>query len=103
MATGGTAGGCGGCEGDTPRLLCDGLLAALVVVGFDTRNYGGQTLSLRQSPDAGSKVVFSFKEEMQLHPVGMKGDWVKVKTSDGKHEGWIETEWICDNPLTNCC
>ncbi len=73
------------------------------VVGFDTRNYGGQTLSLRQSPDAGSKVVFSFKEEMQLHPVGMKGDWVKVKTSDGKHEGWIEAEWICDNPLTNCC
>lgn len=73
------------------------------VVGFDTRNYGGQILCLRQSPDAGSKVAFSFKEEMQLHPVGMKGDWVKVKTSDGKHEGWIEAEWICDNPLTNCC
>ena len=42
-------------------------------------------------------------EELQLHPVGVTDGWIKVKTSDGKYTGWIEDEWICDNPLTNCC
>ena len=73
------------------------------VLGLDTRNYGGQTLHLRKSPDAKSAVVFSFKEEMHVMPLEVRGDWVKVKTGDGKHIGWIEAEWICDNPLTNCC
>lgn len=73
------------------------------VVGFSTRNYGGQTLQLHASPDADSPVTFSFSEEMQLHPVGVVDGWVKVKTDDGKHSGWIQDEWICDNPLTNCC
>lgn len=73
------------------------------VIGLDTRNYGGQTLRLRKSPDAKSAVVFSFKEEMHVMPLEVRGDWVKVKTGDGKHIGWIEAEWLCDNPLTNCC
>ena len=73
------------------------------VIGLDTRNYGGETLRLRKSPGAKSAVVFSFKEEMHLMPLEVRGDWVKVKTADGKHIGWIETEWLCDNPLTNCC
>lgn len=73
------------------------------VVGFSTRNYGGQTLQLHASPDTDSPVTFSFSEEMQLHPVGVVDGWVKVKTDDGKHTGWIQDEWICDNPLTNCC
>jgi hypothetical protein len=33
----------------------------------------------------------------------IKGDWVKVQTSDGKFTGWIEEEWLCGNALTNCC
>jgi hypothetical protein len=33
----------------------------------------------------------------------IKGDWVKVKTIDGKYTGWIEEEWLCGNSLTNCC
>ena len=73
------------------------------VVGFSTRNYGGQTLHLRQSPDAHSPIVYAFSKELQLHPVGVTDGWIKVKTSDGKYTGWIEDEWICDNPLTNCC
>ena len=73
------------------------------VIAVGTRNYGGETLHLRKSPDNKSAAVFSFKEEMQLRPLEVRGDWVKVKTADGKHTGWIESEWLCDNPLTNCC
>ena len=38
-----------------------------------------------------------------LRPMDIKGDWVKVKTIDGKYTGWIEEEWLCGNALTNCC
>ena len=72
-------------------------------VGFGTRNYGGQTLHLRKSPDDKAPITYSFSKELTLHPIGVQGDWVKVKTSDGKHSGWIEMDWICANPLTNCC
>lgn len=72
-------------------------------VGFGTRNYGGQTLHLRKSPDDKAPITYSFSKELTLHPIGVQGDWVKVKTGDGKHSGWIEMDWICANPLTNCC
>ena len=72
-------------------------------IGVGTRNYGGQTLYLRATPSARAKVVYSFKEELVLRPIDIKGDWVKVTTTDGKHTGWIELEWLCGNPLTNCC
>jgi SH3-like domain-containing protein len=68
-----------------------------------TRNYGGQTLYLRKSPSASAPVVYKFKEEITLRPMEIKGDWVKVQTSDGKFTGWIEEEWLCGNALTNCC
>lgn len=72
-------------------------------IGIATRNYGGETLRLRSTPNAKGKVVYSFKEELVLHPVDVKNGWVKVKTDDGKHEGWIEEEWLCGNSVTNCC
>lgn len=73
------------------------------VLGMATRNYGGQTLYLRKSPSASAPVVYKFKEEITLRPMEIKGDWVKVQTSDGKFTGWIEEEWLCGNALTNCC
>ncbi len=73
------------------------------VIGVGTRNYGGQTLKLRKSPSRNSAAVFTFNEEIQLRPIDIKGDWVKVKTIDGKHTGWIEEEWLCGNSVTNCC
>ena len=72
-------------------------------VGFATRNYGGQRLYLREYPNDGAKVLYSFTDELVLHPLEVVGDWVKVVTADGKHTGWIEYEWTCGNPLTNCC
>ena len=73
------------------------------VLGTRTRNYGGQTLYLRQSPSASAPVVYKFKEEIVLRPIDIKGEWVKVQTADGKFTGWIEEEWLCGNALTNCC
>jgi SH3-like domain-containing protein len=71
-------------------------------IGVGTRNYGGQTLYLRATPSSRAKVVYSFKEELVLHPMDVKGDWVKVSTIDGKHTGWIQDDWLCGNPVTNC-
>jgi SH3-like domain-containing protein len=73
------------------------------VLAMGTRNYGGQTLYLRKDPSATASVVYTFKDEIELRPMDIKGDWVKVQTSDGKHTGWIEAEWLCGNALTNCC
>ena len=71
-------------------------------IGVATRNYGGETLCLRATPSARAKVVYSFKEEDLLRPIDVKGHWVKVKTIDGKHTGWIESEWLCGNSVSNC-
>ena len=74
-------------------------------VGIGTRNYGGQHIHLYATANHKSKVVYTIKEETIVRPVGVAfgGTWVKVKTADGKHEGWIQSEWLCSNPLTNCC
>lgn len=73
------------------------------VLALGTRNYGNQKLTLRKSPDEKSAVVYQFTDEILLRPMDIKGDWVKVKTIDGKYTGWIEEEWLCGNSLTNCC
>ncbi len=72
-------------------------------VGFSTRNYGKEEVYLRATPSNKGRVVYTIKEaEVLLHPIDVKGDWYKVKTADGKHEGWVNTLWICDNPVTTC-
>lgn len=73
------------------------------VLALGTRNYDNQKLTLRKSPDEKSAVVYQFTDEILLRPMDIKGDWVKVKTIDGKYTGWIEEEWLCGNSLTNCC
>ncbi len=72
-------------------------------LGLGTRNYGSQELCLRDAPDEEGKVVFTFNEEMILMPLDIQGDWVKVKVDGYDIVGWIEAEWLCSNPLTNCC
>lgn len=71
-------------------------------LGTMTRNYNSETLHLYESPSKKSKVVYSFKEELLLRPLEIRGDWAKVETPDRKHCGWILAEWLCGNPLTNC-
>ena len=73
------------------------------VLGVDTRNYGGQELYLRDGPDEDANIVFTFTQELTLMPLDVKDDWAKVKVQGFDIVGWIELEWLCSNPLTNCC
>ena len=73
------------------------------VIGLATRNYGGQELCLRDAPDEEADVIFTFNKELKLNPIDIQGDWVKVKVDGYDIVGWIEEEWLCSNPLTNCC
>lgn len=71
------------------------------VVGLATRNYGYERWCLRATPSKKGKPTYWFSEEIVVNPLQIKGDWVEV-TVNG-HKGWIESEKLCDNPLTNCC
>ena len=72
-------------------------------LGLGTSNYGGQELHLRAAPDSEADIVFTFNQELMLMPLDVQGDWVKVKVDGDDIIGWIEAEWLCSNPLTNCC
>ena len=72
-------------------------------LGLGTSNYGGQELHLRAAPDPEADIVFTFNQELMLMPLDFDGDWVKVKVDGSDIIGWIENEWLCSNPLTNCC
>lgn len=70
------------------------------VVGASTRNYGNQRWCLRAKPSKKSKATYWFTGEIVVHPLKMSGEWIKV-TING-HTGWIQSEMLCDNPLTTC-
>ena len=72
------------------------------VVAVGTRNYGNEVLLLKASPSDDAKTVGRITEESLVHPIDVKGDWVKVKTFDGRQTGWIEEYWLCSNPVTTC-
>ena len=72
-------------------------------LGLGTSNYGGQELYLRAAPKQEADIVFTFNQELMLMPMDFDGDWVKVKVDGSVIIGWIENEWLCSNPLTNCC
>lgn len=72
-------------------------------LGLGSRNYGGQELYLRAEPDDEAVIVFTTNKEITLMPMDVKGDWVKVMIGSCGIVGWIEAEWLCSNPLTNCC
>ena len=75
-------------------------------LGAGTRNYGGQKLTFRTRPNANSPIVFTINEEICVSYVDMVKGWIKVKYTPEKSKklfvGWIETEWLCPNPVTNC-
>ena len=72
------------------------------VLAFSTRNYGGQKLTLRAKPDDKSAPAFSFTDEKVLRPLDVRAGWVQAQTLDKKHRGWLQTEWVCGNPVTTC-
>ena len=72
-------------------------------LGLGTSNYGGQELYLRAAPHQDADIVFTFNQELTLMPLDVDGDWIKVQVDGYDIVGWIENEWLCSNPLTNCC
>lgn len=72
------------------------------VIAVSSRNYGGEDVYLRDAPDEDANFVAVFNEEVILRPMDIVGDWVKVKLDNTEIVGWIEVEWLCGNPLSNC-
>lgn len=91
-------------EPDTLMVINDGeAWVHYSVIGVASSNYAGQTLTLRAAPRETARARFVFNNEIQFRPLEIKDGWVKVRTIDGKHTGWIEIIWLCGNPVTNCC
>ena len=60
---------------------------------------------LRETPSPkGKPMKFepSYLFEVGLRPLEIRGEWIKVITTDKRHTGWMPIDKICDNPLTTC-
>lgn len=58
------------------------------------------SLDLLDKPN-GKKVLNIKRESGETYKViGVDCDWVKIKTKNGV--GWVKSEKICGNPVTNC-
>ncbi len=70
------------------------------LLGAHTRNYGGQTISIYENPDS-TKVAFIINDVVGVSLNAMCGNnWVQINHK-GKL-GWIQSEWLCGNPVTTC-
>ena len=73
------------------------------VLGFGIA--GDHENVLRETPSPNGKplkVEPSYLFEVVLHPLEIRGEWIKVITSDKLHTGWMPIDRICYNPLTTC-
>lgn len=70
------------------------------VISVGTRNYGGQTIQILDSPKNGNSVGKITKESYGLRVLDLCGDWVKIKYKGTI--GWVSNEWICGVPWTTC-
>jgi len=76
------------------------------VVGVSSRNYGNQTLNLYSLPNSESEICGKIIYETSLKVTKVQGDFAYVffiDENNKKISGWIETTWLCGNPVTNCC
>lgn len=89
-------------EGEMPLPPSNSYWMHYSVLALSSRNYNREALRLYASPSTRSHTVYRFEGEILLRPLGWQGDWVQVETEDRKHRGWIQGEWLCSNPLTNC-
>ena len=58
---------------------------------------------LRETPNGKPlKVEPSYLFGVGLQPLEIRGEWIKVVTTDKRYTGWMPIDKICDNPLTTC-
>ena len=48
------------------------------------------------------KIGVTYLEETGLRPLQIRGEWIKVETTDKRYTGWMPIDKICSNPLTTC-
>ena len=71
------------------------------LLGAKTRNYGGQTIALYKTPDTTQMAFIIYEQDVILNFNAMCGnDWVQVNYNG--ELGWIQSKWLCSNPVTTC-
>lgn len=78
------------------------------VISAGSRNYGNQPIHFYEEPNEDTEVNVVLDYESSLIIYEACGEWVRCsyydyETGDKVEGGWIKTEWLCGNPLTNCC
>ena len=48
------------------------------------------------------KVKESYWNKNDLRPLEIRGDWIKVITTDKRYTGWMPIDRICYNPIIRC-
>lgn len=89
---------------DDPRILSGSTTGYWIhssVVGATGMGAGG--VELFAQPDKSAKVVYKSDDWTIIHPVEIKGNWIKVTVGNTKTQGWINVLDVCSNPVTNCC
>jgi len=73
------------------------------VLGIDTRNYGGEVIPVFAYPNPETEHITSISQETYgLQVTDICGEWIKIQSKDKKIDGWVESRWLCGNPLTTC-
>ena len=95
----------GGDEDETVQLKGSktGYWVHYSVLGFGIA--GDHENVLRETPSPKGKplkVSVSYLIEETLRPLEVRGEWIKVVTTDGRYTGWMPIDKICSNPLTTC-
>lgn len=71
------------------------------LLGANTRNYGGQPIALYKTQDTTQMAFTIYEQDVILRFNAMCGsNWVQVKHKG--ELGWIQSEWLCSNPVTTC-
>lgn len=74
------------------------------LLGLELRNYGGEPVDLRTEPRDDAPVAGTVTEEAaEVTPLDVTKDFEWVKVRWGQIEGWVRSEMLCDNPVSNCC
>lgn len=58
-----------------------------------------EPITLHQQPLADSPVVYGCSYNCHFHPLRRQGDWLLVKTLNGKYQGWVNMEHIISGYL----
>ena len=69
------------------------------VIGF--AGMGEGYVTLREAPNSKAKIV-SRRKDVIVHPLEIRGKWVRVRGRNTKRVGWMPAAEICANPYTNC-